>query len=656
MATTPSASVSVSESASTPGAGSDTICILAPVKTQADIVPRLYGNADAIAEVHGYCEGVDYYSFHARETRKPCIFVGLPIDDPGVVGRFDTSGKTGSASVTISEGSDGCMTEHDGVLTVINGGTVGTDQILCDLSLDGGKSTKKVRFGTGDEYTEPYADITITLGAGTLVAGDVVTWHGSGPTASMTDVATARTALSEQLKFFRSALLIGDLESDTEASAFLDELDGYATENQRYIYGRASVFDRLPVASLSVSTHRMTAGTSLTFAEVGASADTVTRATGSWIADGFAVGDTIVITGCTAGSGHNNQTAVIAALTATVLTIGASPEDFDAETTVNATIVGRATLTFANTGETITRNRGSWLADGFRVGDEVTISGTDSNTNDGTFTITTLTALVMTLGAGSVDADEVSPVAQVSISAGQTKAEWAADVDAEFEEVTGFRLDLGMGRAAKASPFTGWNFRRPVSWAASIREYQHDLHVSTHRKSDGPTGWDLTGDDGELVEYDDRVDGGAASAGRFTSFRTWSNGPAGAFITQSLTRGTDGTLLGRTNNVAVVNLAMTIVQFATENVVGRSLVLKTDGTATTDSLQTIQSEVQAQLDLALLKDTRGEGPRASIATWTPNATDVFNVAEPTLTGVLDMVLNGTVHSVNTVVRVRSGGQ
>jgi hypothetical protein len=106
------------------------ICILAPCKTQPDITPRLYGNADAAAEVHGYCEGVDYASFHARETRKGFIFVGLPINSPGVVGRFDSSGNTGSSAVTVTEGADGCMTEHDGVLTVVDGGTVGTDQIV----------------------------------------------------------------------------------------------------------------------------------------------------------------------------------------------------------------------------------------------------------------------------------------------------------------------------------------------------------------------------------------------------------------------------------------------------------------------------------------------------------------------------------------------
>lgn len=62
----------------------------------------------------------------------------------------------------------------------------------------------------------------------------------------------------------------------------------------------------------------LTGNPALTFVNVGASGDTVTRATGSWITDQFQVGDLIRIT----GTASNNVTGVIAALSATVLTFG----------------------------------------------------------------------------------------------------------------------------------------------------------------------------------------------------------------------------------------------------------------------------------------------------------------------------------------------
>ncbi len=654
MATVPKATTTVQDTAGAVASGLDNVCVFAPVPESADHVPRLFGSAAAIHALHGFSDGVEYAAMHFEQTRKPVLFCGLPIASPGVVGREDTSGNTGTSVTTVTEGADGVLGEHDGVLTVIRGGTIGTSQILLGLSMDGGRTTKRVKLGTASSYAVPYFGVTISFAAGTLVAGDTIhTWHGSAPLSDATAWATARANLAAQQKGFRSILLIGDLQNTTEAAAYLAQLDAYETANERFVYGRASLLDRLPLAALSTETWRMTPGTSITFAEVGATGDTITRASGSWIADGFAVGDTITIT----LSASNNISAVIASLSATVITLGS--EDLVAETTANASVVGRATLTFAEvgaTGDTITRNRGSWLTDGFRVGDKIEVTGTVSNNITAVQGLSAVTALVLTLGTDDLVA-EVKSTSGVSVTTGQTKAEWMAALEAEFEDIDdAFRIDMSAGRGAVLQPFSGWVMRRPAAWAASLREYQHDLHVATWRKDDGPTGFSLEDADGNLVEWDDRVDGDAASAARFTSFRTWANGPNGSFVTLSLTRGNEGSLLSLTHNVAVVNLACTVTQLNTEKVIGRSLVLNDDGTATTDSLATIASEVNAALTLALLKNTSGEGQRASKAVWTPSADDILNVPEATLTGVLDLNLNGTIHSVNTTVRVRSGGQ
>jgi hypothetical protein len=85
------------------------------------------------------------------------------------------------------------------------------------------------------------------------------------------------------------------------------------------------------------------------------------------------------------------------------------------------------------------------------------------------------------------------------------------------------------------------------------------------------------------------------------------------------------------------------------------LILNTDGTATKGALAVIAAEVNAALELELLT-SRGEGPRASSAVWTPNPADVYNVPEPLMTGTLVLLLNGTVHSVTTTVRIPVNGQ
>jgi hypothetical protein len=325
----------------------------------------------------------------------------------------------------------------------------------------------------------------------------------------------------------------------------------------------------------------------------------------------------------------------------------------------NVTVVATPRLIFAEvgaTGDTITRSRGSWLDDGFREGDSITVSGTVSN-NFTNATITGATATVLTLNTQDLVAEELGSSA-VTITAGQTKAAWMAAAEAEFESIDdAMRINLGAGRGRVASPFSGWYSRRSVQWAASIREFQHDLHIATWRKDDGPTGFDLNDEDGNLYEWDDRIDGEAGVGARFTCFRTWANGSEGAYIALDLQRAAEGSVLGHRAKVAVTNLVCTIVQLNTENAaIGVDLVLNDDGTATKDSLSTIESRVNAQLENEVLTDKKGEGQRASQALYSVDPTTLFNVPEPILVGTTELNLNGTIHSVATSVRVRSAGQ
>jgi hypothetical protein len=614
--------------------------------------PRLYGSAAAVAETHGYCEGVEYTALHIANAAKPVLFVPMPIGTAGAVSRFTSHENTGTSVVSVAAGGDGVLAEHDGVLRVLSGGTIGTDQIKLELSLDGGRSFKPIRLGTASSYVLPNVNVTASFGAGTLVTGDTIAeWHGSAPRISNSDLATARQALADQDLLFRSMLLCNDVPDATAATALATAANLYATSHDRFVYARAGVPDRLPVASMTRTTVRMTGTPALTFAEVGATGDTITRASGSWLADGFVAGDTITIT----GSASNNISAVIASLDATTITLGS--EDLVAEVTSAATVVGSPTLTFAEVGatlDTITRSRGSWLTDGFRVGDSVTFAGTASNNVTGT--IGALSATVMTFTTTDLAAESIAS-SSVTCTSNQTKAQWMAAQDAAFASIDAQpRIDLSAGRGAILSPYSGWNRRVPAGWFASVREYQHDLHVATWRKDLGPVGADLFDSQNDLIEWDERVDGPAGVSARFTTLRTWANGPRGAFVALSLTRAGDGEIQSLTHNEAVVNEACTIVQNATENVVGRALTLNTDGTATKESLAVIASEVNAALELGLLSDKQGEGARASKAVWTPSPEDVYNVAEPTMNGTLELVLNGTVHSVDTKVRIRSAGQ
>lgn len=648
--TLPSATTTITSTAVAPATGTDLIAVIAPVTTNADATPRVFANAAAVVALHGYNEGAEYVALHVRETRKPVLFVGIPIATPGAVSRKNVSGNSGTSVVDVAAGGSGTLAEVDGVVTVITGGTVGTDQIVIGVSLDGGRTTKRVRLGTANSYAIPSVGMTLSFAAGTLVAGDTaLTWASSAPRGNQSGLEDAREALAAQQKQVRSWLIIGDLQSSSDADNVVTEVNAYETASDRYVYARCGVRDRLPAAAMSRITVRMTGSPTVTFAEVGATGDTITRSSGSFVTDGFVAGDRITTTGSVS---NNFAGALITGVTALVLTL--DTQDLVAEGPVaDVTITGSPGLTFTEvgaTGDTLTRSRGSWLTDGFRVGDTLGISGTSSNNfTDGD--VTAVTATVITFGTRDLTAEGVRSDA-VTVTSGQTKAAWIAEQDAEYASVDDEpRIDLGAGRARKMSPLIGYELRRSVSWAASIREYQHDVHIPCWRKDDGSlSGWDLEDDNGELVEFDERVDGGAL-AGRFTCFRTWANGPTGTFIAQSLTRADDSSILSRTHNVAVANVAQTVCQAATESAIGQVLLLNDDGTAKQESLLLLESRVDGELAVALLQD-RGEGARASGASWTASRDDVLNVPDAVLTGVLELTLNGTVEHIATSVRVQ----
>jgi hypothetical protein len=663
----PSATTRTSDESGGLATGTELCFVWAPVKTLADNTPRIYYSAQAAYDAHGYAPGIDYGALHVQETGYPFCLVPLPITTQGTVGRIDTSGNTDTCVVSIATAAGGALEETDGELKVVNGGTIGTDQILFDLTLDGGRTWQPLRLGTANSKTIPYVGLVLSFAAGDLTAGEtVITWHSTAPLAGATDIAAAKTKLAAQMRLGRRWLLVGDLSLDTGVSAaFKTAVDGYETGNERYVLAKAQLRDRQPQATMSKTTVRMSGTPTVTFANSG-DADTITRNdAGSFITDGFVAGDLITVTGAAVG-GNNITAKAVANVAASVLTFGSDTTLTNEGPKAGCTLTGTPSITFAEAGaaDTITRSRGSWFDDGFRDGDIVTIADSVSNDLTTTVGVTITSATVMTLGDVADDlAAEVIGESTVTITAGETDAAAVAALDTEFAAVTSDeRYDLGYGRGAMTSPITGWQFRRPVQWADMLLSFQRDIRTTTWWKDLGPIhsrlscGFDLNDANGNPYEHDERTDGGALAA-RFTCARTWGNGPVGAFIAQSLTRADDGSILGMSHNVDIANLAQTIVQSTTENFAGSTLVLEPADNAgkrvaTAASLKAFEEKVNSELERYLLSNIGGEGQRASVAKWTAAVDDDLGVSDATLHGSLDLQLNGTLVHISTTVTVR----
>ena len=141
-----------------------------------------------------------------------------------------------------------------------------------------------------------------------------------------------------------------------------------------------------------------------------ATAGTITSAgtaAGSFITEGFAVGQTITISGTTS----NDADVTITAVTATVITVSETLVDEPAVTSaatitrapadqgIVITAAAGRTLTF-NVAKTITASSGSFISDGFKAGQTITVAGTVANGTalaPATFTIASLTATALTV-------------------------------------------------------------------------------------------------------------------------------------------------------------------------------------------------------------------------------------------------------------------
>lgn len=165
-------------------------------------------------------------------------------------------------------------------------------------------------------------------------------------------------------------------------------------------------------ASIPGETRNYVSGASCTVT----SNNVITRASGSFITDGFAVGDVIVAGGTT---GNVGRAAVVKSVAALRITTGA---DSDAAPAFNVGVAGPVRFAFEAaaasrtlTGPTtLTRAAGSWITDGFLVGDAIRVVGASQAGNNRDFRVKVVTsATVLRLETGNGVAE--GPSANVGV-------------------------------------------------------------------------------------------------------------------------------------------------------------------------------------------------------------------------------------------------
>lgn len=563
MAILPSASVSLSSAGGGVGAGSDLIAILSCTSSGSSAVQMYTRVSELVADV-GAGEGVEFAAHYVEQTRKPFLFYKLPTVTNGST-VLDVETVTGTSAVTIT-GTP--VDDAHVVFRVRTGGTIGTDGILFDYSLDGGRSPSGIeRLGTANTYLVPGTGITLNFAAGTLVAGDLVTVYCAAPKWNAAGLTAAIAALAAQTRLPRLVLVCGDVVDGTELQAVMDTISAYETTHGRHARILCQARDQFAPAKMQ-----------------------------------------------------------------------GNPSDVD----------------FDATADTITRNTGSWVTDGFKVGMSVAIAGSASN-NAYSGTVVTVTTTVLTVTNGIVLEANVNG-SVLTITGTETKSAWRTAVGATVSGKTSHRTMIRGGRARRRSPLDGFSRRRPIAWADAARMMAHDLHISSAKVSLGDlSGWTIHNADGVLEEHDERVDGGLLSLRVGCATTHDVDSAPGVYIALPLTLDLDNGKLSRAPVGFVADLACKIAKAETTRRLNEDVLLNIDGTIREGEARRIETYVNSVLGSELLTE-RAEGQRASEVTFTMARDVDLRVPGAQVPCEVSLLPRGYLEQIVTTVRVsRAGG-
>lgn len=526
MATRPKVTSSLVSSGGGLASGVDALAVFF-CSTSGPYTARLVRKYSDVVSTYDRGIAASFASLWFAQVPKPLLMLRMPTVTAGSIGPVNNESVTGTSVITWT----GTPIDRESIkLVVVAGGTIGAAGITIKVSRDGGRTYGPVvRLGTATTYVVPLTGVTANFAAGTLVAGDWATAECYPPISDNAGLTAARVALAAQSVVRpRAGIMLSEITSQDLLQDVIDEANAYETANSRHIRIFTHFREISPIAYM-----------------------------------------------------QGNPTDV----------------DFAAD-------------------DTITRNTGSWVTDGFRVGQDVTISGSASN-NGSKGTVTNVTATVLTLSASPGLALEANVLGSaLTIIGTESDATWQASLGAIAgdSEATMKIADRVLYRAATGrikSPADGTRKQRPVAWFSAIRTMQHERHVSEAQVDlGGLAGVTITDTDGviERGSYDERVSE-TLLAYRIASTTT-HDGFGGIYMTLPLTGAEDNGQLSRAPVGFVGDLLCQLAQTEATKKLGKGYPLQADGTFTPASLSRINREVTARLRAAVLSPGP-EGPMAS---------------------------------------------
>jgi len=201
--------------------------IFGPSSSGTVNVPQSFGTVKSLAAYAGKGPAVELAARCIAVYGLPVVFCRTAAETN--VGDYGAVSLAGTGTSTPAEGAEKPYDDYDVRIKIITGGTVETAGITYQWSLDSGYTySPTTALGTADRILISDGNVGIELGAGTLVAGDIISVATQAPIPTTTEAGDALDALGASVQDWAIASAAFDVDS-TMASAIDAKITGMAT-------------------------------------------------------------------------------------------------------------------------------------------------------------------------------------------------------------------------------------------------------------------------------------------------------------------------------------------------------------------------------------------------------------------------------------------
>ncbi len=196
-----------------PSAGA--LFALAGVSSSGPVdTPATYARTKDVIAAFGAGPLVEAACHFIERYGRPVVLVRTGNSVAGVPGTLVTTDWTGTSIATL-DATGLPNDDYEGYLVVVTGGTIGTAGITFQWSLDGGRTLSPVTaLGTAITFAFPGAGgVNLDFAAGTVVAGDTLSFRTTAPNWNATELGTALEALKNTAALWELCHIVGPVDA-----------------------------------------------------------------------------------------------------------------------------------------------------------------------------------------------------------------------------------------------------------------------------------------------------------------------------------------------------------------------------------------------------------------------------------------------------------